>query len=178
MAVTLWHTPATHAEGQVVPHPPQLFGSVCSLAHTPAQLVNPPLQVLTHCPLPPQVTVAFGSDVAHAVALPHWPLDPHVSMAALPEHCVCPGVQTATLASREPASCVAGTVQTPLTHEYPDGQTFPHVPQLFGSVCSFTQVLLHMVIPDGHVVVVASAPAKRVASSDGSPASTSSAQIP
>jgi hypothetical protein len=104
--------------------------------------------------------------VAQDQGLPHCPFDPHVSTSALPEHCCEPGVQTETL-----ASCMAEVVQAPLTHDWLDGHTLPHPPQLFGSVCSFTQVPLQMVNPVGQVVV-AVASDSTVASSDGPPPST------
>jgi hypothetical protein len=66
---------------------------------------------------------------------------------------------------------MAEVVQAPLTHDWLDGHTLPHPPQLFGSVCSFTQAPLQMVNPVGQVVV-AVASDSTVASSDGPPPST------
>jgi hypothetical protein len=54
-------------------------------------------------------------------------------------------VQTAVL-----ASCVAETVQAPLTHDWLDGHANPHAPQLFGSLCSFMHVPPQLVVPVGH----------------------------
>jgi hypothetical protein len=80
-------------------------------------------------------------------------------------------VVVASTRGGEPASCVARTVQAPLTHDWPDVHVPPHPPQLFGSVCSLTHALPHIV--NGHVVVVASDDGA-VASADAWPASTGS----
>lgn len=58
------------------------------------------------------------------------------------------GGQSASLVQPPPA------VQLPATHVSPLGQTLPHSPQLFGSVCVSTQAPLHSVCPDGHWQVV------------------------
>jgi hypothetical protein len=76
----------------------------------------------------------------------------------------------------EPASCAIEAVHTPLTHVWVDGHANPHALQLFGSVCSFTQVPLHITNPEAHAVMVASYPA--AASVGGAAASTDEAQIP
>jgi hypothetical protein len=52
----------------------------------------------------------------------------------MPPQAVCPDGQAA---------------QTPLVHTLPDGQACPQVPQLFGSLASLTQALLHSTSPDG-----------------------------
>jgi hypothetical protein len=67
----------THAALQVVPHAPQLFGSVCSFTHAPLHTVSP----LGHAQLPlwqvppvshvvPQAPQLFGSVCSSTHALP------------------------------------------------------------------------------------------------------------
>jgi hypothetical protein len=43
------------------------------------------------------------------------------------------------------------TSHDPLEHTEPDGQTLPHLPQLFGSDCVSRQVWPHSVVPPPHV---------------------------
>jgi hypothetical protein len=53
--------PPLHDDGQTVPHPPQLFGSVEVSTHVPPQFVKPGLQAATmHTPLV-QAGVPFGT---------------------------------------------------------------------------------------------------------------------
>jgi hypothetical protein len=47
---------------QVLPQPPQFFGSVCSSSHRPLQRTNPAWHMSTQFP-PLQVAVPFGSAV-------------------------------------------------------------------------------------------------------------------
>jgi hypothetical protein len=58
--------------------------------------------VLFGVQMPVQVPLTHA-DAAHATAVPHWPLAPHVS-TPLPEHRFAPGVQT--------------PVQAPATHAW------------------------------------------------------------
>ncbi len=60
--------------GQIVEHPPQLSGSVCSLTHVPLQSVYGELQVNEHVPPEPSqfaVLFAGGEQAAQLVVLAH-----------------------------------------------------------------------------------------------------------
>jgi hypothetical protein len=67
------HLPATHdcPAWQVVPQPPQLFGSELRSAHVPPHFVKPLLQVKLHWPAT-QVAVAFGCGGQAVAQPPQW----------------------------------------------------------------------------------------------------------
>jgi hypothetical protein len=83
MAVTVRHPPATHPFEHFVPHPPQLFESVCSFTHAPLH----PLSPLGHAQFPLWQLAPVGHVVPHP---PQWFVSvcgsthcpPHVSVQA------------------------------------------------------------------------------------------------
>ena len=77
---------------QTWPQEPQLPVSACSFTQAPAQGEKPPMHAYPQVPAE-QVADAFGTVVVHAEALPHCPVELHVS-TPVPEHRVAPGVQT------------------------------------------------------------------------------------
>jgi len=147
------HAAAALANVQAWPPPPQLLGSVevlvsQPLATLPSQLAKPGVQLATAQVPPvqaavpllmapqakPQVPQLLGS-VAVLVSQP---------LAALPSQLAKPALQLATW--QEPAMQAA----VPLGAE----QAVPQAPQLFASVCSFTQTPLHRVKPGWHAASV------------------------
>jgi len=136
VSVTM-HLPAEHVPpGHVMPQPPQLFGSVCSLAQVPAHPLSPAGQ---HTP--PEDVSPLGQAQA-----PFWQLWP------VTVHCVPQPPQL--------LSSVCSFTQAPLHTVPPAGQTHApsqvwpvavhfvaQPPQLFGSVSSFTQALPHRLSP-------------------------------
>jgi len=90
------HAPATHVafvQAVAVPHCP-------SSPHVCVALMAPPSESSAHCVVPgvqtpwhdPPLPLVMQAWLTQLVAAPHIPLASHVWTAALPEHCVAPGV--------------------------------------------------------------------------------------
>jgi hypothetical protein len=97
------------------------------------------LHAKPHAPLA-QVASALATDVVQATALPHSPVESHVS-TPLPAHCVAPGVHT--------------PVQAPPTHAWlTQGAAVPHEPV---EVHVSTALLLgsHCVVPGAQTSLIA-----------------------
>jgi hypothetical protein len=77
-------TPVVHTKDP--PQPPQLFGSVCSLTHPPAQGVKLVLHAYVHAP-DAHVPLAFAMPVVHVTAELQVPLAWQLSRP-LPEQSV------------------------------------------------------------------------------------------
>jgi hypothetical protein len=109
---------------QVFPHPPQLFGSVCSSTQDCAQSAFPPVQTVMHEP------------DRHAISAPH--ICPHP-----PQFLPSPFVST-----HAPAQSFVPTVQThePPEHSWPGPHDAAHPPQCFGSLWVSTQAPEHIVV--------------------------------
>jgi hypothetical protein len=129
---------------QALPQKPQLFGSVVVSAHPPPQHICPAPHVL------PQEPQLFGSDCVSTHPLPQHICSPsHVGMHA-PLLQVSQAPQSAWPPPQLPdASQCERQLQTPAS-QAPDAQTWPHWPQLFGSVSRFEQVPLHSVSESRH----------------------------
>ncbi len=56
---------------------------------------GPPVAQLAPVVVEPAHAPPLHAPVAHGQALPHWPLEPHVCTAVVPEHCCEPGAHTA-----------------------------------------------------------------------------------
>jgi hypothetical protein len=117
------HAPAaqTLPAVQVVPHAPQLFGSLWRSAQTPWQLVLPPLH--THCPA---VHVWLDEQV-----LPQLPqlFESVPRFTQLPPHGVVP--------------LGHARVQVPRSQSCPLAHAVPHAPQFLESFEVSTQTLPH-----------------------------------
>jgi hypothetical protein len=113
------------------PHAPQLFESVFSLTHAPAQDVRPPLQFARHLPL------EHTSPAGHAVPqVPQWVGSASGSVHT-PPHAIWP----------------CGQPQTPPLQDVPPAQTLPHAPQFWESLASDTQAPPQLVRPEPQVAM-------------------------
>ncbi len=143
--------------GHVLPHAPQLATSAAVSTHRPAQFVVPAWQ--THTP-PAQVPLVQSTPVTHVpprdAAWQIPPVQMPVSQSPGFVHGLPGGsgwqmppmqseafVQSVFVVQRPPTDDGA---QIPLAHT-PLGQTVPHTPQLFGSICALTQPLPQRVKP-------------------------------
>jgi len=112
----LAHPETAFARLHLVPHAPQLLGSVERLTQDPLQFVSPVWQLTVHLPL--EHTSPAGQ------TLPHVPqFDGSTSVAV---HVVPHSVW------------LAGHWHAPETHAWPGWQTIEQPPQCAGSLLSFT----------------------------------------
>jgi hypothetical protein len=116
--------------------PPQLAGSVCVVAHPPAQQVWPTVQAAP--PVPHWFTQAPETHAwAAAQRIPHWPqfvASLVTSLHPLLQH------DSPALQAGPPAQVPA---QIAFTHALPFGHAFPHAPQFFASL----EVSMHPSLP-------------------------------
>jgi hypothetical protein len=122
------------AQAKEDPHPPQLFLSVCSLTQAPLQRAKPLLHANVHA-LPAQTACAFATLVEHLV--PHAP-QLFGSFVVL-THVLVPAQNVGVLLPHVP------THADPEQTAEPELQTWPHDPQLPGSLVVSTQAPLHEV---------------------------------
>jgi hypothetical protein len=122
------------AQANEDPHPPQLFGSACSLTHKPLQRAKPLLHANVHA-LPAQTACAFATLVEHLV--PHAP-QLFGSLVVLTQVLV-PAQSVGVLLPHMPTHADAEHTAVP------ELQACPHDPQLPGSLVVSTQAPLHEV---------------------------------
>jgi hypothetical protein len=124
---------------QMLPHPPQLAGSIFKSTHLPLHTVSPAGQAAAQ-EVPSQVTLPPLGDTQGVQELPQLSADE--SLLQVPAQSWLPLGQAS--GTQAPALQVA---LTPLI-----AQTLPHALQLAGSVCKSTQVLPHNARPAGQAV--------------------------
>jgi hypothetical protein len=119
------------------PQPPQLSMSVCSSTQAPLQAVNPALHWNVHT-----LATQAGAALATAVVqpLPHVP-----QLLAFVVVSTQMGPHSVGEAAAQPEA------HAPATHTgVPPLHTWPQLPQLLLSVCSFTQAPLHVLFSQTH----------------------------
>ena len=131
----LLQMPPLQPAGHIVPHAPQLFGSIMVFTHEVG-------------------FVLLGQGVGNEPLL-------HAATHVVPLHDVPPFIGAAGHVAHVPPHIMPEAHwQTPLAQLLPAGHTMPQALQLLLSVCSFTQAPLHRVV--GALQLVTHAPALHV----------------